>query len=191
MSRPWLTLALVAAALLAWLLPGHGAALGWELGAVPWRLLTSQLSHWDGNHLLWDAAAVLVLGCWAERCWPVTARIAVILAVILIPSLVTLVHPDLAFRGLSGIACALAGVAVISTWRASLRDRDLPAAGVAALMLFGLLAKLTYEAVAGRAVFANAVDWQPLPIAHAIGLLTGWIACLRRPDHPSIPALTT
>ncbi len=191
MSRPWLALGLVGFALLAWLLPAQGSALGWEPGAAPWHLLTSQLSHWDGNHLLWDAAAVLVLGCWTERHWPAAARRAMVLALIAIPPLIMLAHPGLAFRGLSGIACALAGVAMISTWRESLRDHDLPAAAVAALLLLGLLAKLAYEAVAGRAVFATAVDWQPLPIAHAIGLLTGWIACLRRPDHPSIPALTT
>lgn len=183
--RPVLTGALVVAAVLAWLLPG--AALGWEPGAAPWRLLTSQLAHWDGNHLLWDALAVLVLGCWAEGRWPGRARLGIAIALPLVPLAVVMVHPDMAFRGLSGIACTLATVAALGTWREGRRDGDPIASTVALLLLALLLGKTAYETLTGDAVFAAAEGWWPVPLAHAVGALAGWLAWTIPDPQPNKP----
>jgi rhomboid family GlyGly-CTERM serine protease len=172
---PMVVGALVVAAVLAWLMPG--AALGWEPGATPWRLLTSQLAHWDGDHLLWDALAVLVLGCWAERRWPGRTRLGLAIALPLIPLAVVLVYPDMAFRGLSGLACTLATVAAIGTWQEGRRDGDTVATLVALGLLALLLGKTAYETLTGDTVFAAAVGWSPVPLAHAVGALAGWLAC--------------
>lgn len=172
--RPALTGALVVAAVLACL---PGAALGWEPGAAPWRLLTSQLAHWDGDHLLWDALTVLILGCWAEGRWPGRTRLGIVIALPLIPLAVVLVHPDMAFRGLSGLACTLATVAAIGTWRDGRRDGDAIASAIALLLICLLLGKTAYETLTGDAVFAAAEGWWPVPLAHAVGALAGWMAC--------------
>lgn len=168
--------ALVLAAVLAWLVPG--TALGWEPGAAPWRLLSSQLAHWDGDHLLWDGLAMLILGCWAERRWPGRTRMGLAIALPLVPLAVALVYPDMAFRGLSGLACTLATVAAIGTWRESRRDGDAVAMAVALALSVLLLGKTAYEMVTGNAVFAAAKGWSPVPLAHAVGALCGWLACV-------------
>ena len=190
-GQPWFSAGLAAAAVIAWLLPGQGAALGWEPGATPWRLLTSQLAHWDGNHLGWDALALLILGAWAECGWPASARVAILIALVAVPPIIVLAHPGLAFRGLSGVACALATVAMIRTWRDSLREDDLLAAAIAASLLLGLLAKIAFETLAGRAVFATAALWQPLPLAHALGMGAGLLASVRLPKLFPCPPVST
>jgi len=174
LAKPVLTCALAAIAVLACL---PGAALGWEPGAAPWRLLTSQLAHWDGNHLLWDALAVLIFGCWAEGRWPGRTRLGVAIALPLIPLAVVLIHSDMAFRGLSGLACTLATVAAISTWREGRRDGDAIASTIALLLIAILLGKTAYETLTGDTVFAAADGWWPVPLAHAVGALCGWLAC--------------
>jgi hypothetical protein len=174
LAPPLLTCALVGIAVLGCL---PGAALGWEPGAAPWRLLTSQLAHWDGDHLLWDALAVLIFGCWAEGRWPGRTRLGIIIALPLIPLAVVLVHPDMAFRGLSGLACTLVTVAAIGTWRDGRRDGDALAAGAAMALIAILLGKTGYETLTGDTVFAAAEGWWPVPLAHAVGTLAGWLAC--------------
>jgi len=190
LDPPWFTLAITAVALVVWLIPGAGYALSWQPDALPWRLCTSQLSHWDGNHLLWDSLAVLLLGMWSECCWPRAARLAIVLSLIAIPPIVVVSHTDLAFRGLSGIAFALAAVAAFQTWRTARTDRDATAAAVSIALLLSLVGKMAYEVCVGQAVFASAESWKPVPIAHAVGLLVGWFACLRLPSvltHHCIP----
>lgn len=174
LAPPLLTCALVGLAVLACL---PGAALGWEPGAAPWRLLTSQLAHWDGNHLLWDALAVLIFGYWAEGRWPGRTRMGIVIALPLIPLAVVLVHPDMAFRGLSGLACTLVTVAAIGTWRDGRQDGDMLAANVALALIVILLGKTAYETLTGDTVFAAAEGWWPVPMAHAVGALAGWMVC--------------
>lgn len=170
---PWATLALVAAALAATALPGFGAPLAWEPGAGLWRLATCQLTHWDPDHLRWNALAVLILGCWSEWRWPAAARWTMAVGLIAIPLVIAFAHPHLAYRGLSGLACALAALGAVSAGRDARRDGDGPARLVAAALLAGLLAKTAWELATGDALFATADGWLPLPAAHIAGIAVG------------------
>lgn len=172
-ALPWLSLALVATAVAIGASPGHGAGLDWQPGAETWRLLTSQLTHWDADHLSWDALAVAILGCWSERSWPGPTRLALLAGLLLIPLVVVAVHPGLAFRGLSGLACVLAVTGGMGAWREARQAGDRLAMGVAGSLLVGLAAKILYELVTHDAVFATATIWQPVPLAHLAGALVG------------------
>jgi hypothetical protein len=177
-ARPWATLALLAAALATAAVPGLAATLGYEPGVAAWRLFSSQLAHWDGDHLLWDALAVAILGWWAESRWPGRTRLALGLGILAVPLATTAVHPDLAYRGLSGLACTLAAVGALCAWQDARRARDGVAALVAAGLLAGLVLKTAYELATGDAVFATAAGWIPLPVAHLIGIACGLTAAL-------------
>lgn len=186
-SLPWLSLALVAVAAAAWAMPGHGAWLGWEPGAAPWRLFTSQLAHWDPDHLLWDGLAVLILGAYAESRWSAPTRLALALGLVLVPLTVVAVHPGLAFRGLSGLACTLALVAAIATWREARLQLDLLGMLLGGGLLLGLLAKTAYELLTADAVFASAATWQPVPVAHLAGMVAA-LCLLIHPRPEPVPA---
>jgi hypothetical protein len=174
---PWFSLGLVVAAAAAASLPGFGASLAWQPGADLWRLATCQLTHWDPDHLRWDAMAVGIQGCWAEMRWPSAARWTLALGLVAIPIIIALVHHNLAYRGLSGLACALAAMGAVRAARDARHTSDGPAFLVAVTLLAGLLAKTAWELVTGDALFAAADTWIPLPAAHVagidIGLITG------------------
>lgn len=188
-ARPWATLALLAAALATAAVPGLAATLGYEPGVAAWRLFSSQLAHWDGDHLLWDALAVAILGWWAESRWPGRTRLALGIGLLAVPLAVTAAHPDLAYRGLSGLACSLAAAGAACAWREARRERDAVAAMVSAGLLAGLLLKTAYELATGDAVFAAAQTWIPLPIAHLAGIACGLTAALA--PYPRINPLET
>ena len=176
LKTPWLSLALVATAVAIGALPGQGAGLDWQLGAEGWRLLTCQLTHWDADHLLWDALAVAILGGWSESRWPEVTRKALLIGLVLIPAVVVVAYPGLAFRGLSGLACTLAVTGAMGAWREARSAHDRLAMGVAGALLVGLAAKTLYEILTHDAVFAAATTWQPVPLAHLAGAAAGLVA---------------
>lgn len=170
---PWATVGLVVAAVAIAGLPGFGAALAWQPDAGWWRLLTCQLTHWDADHLRWDVLAVAILGCWSETRWPAATRWTLAVGTLAIPLAVILGHPDLAYRGLSGLACALAALGSVQALREARGSGDRAAQAVATGLLAGLLAKTAWEVATGEAVFAAATGWTPLPLAHIAGILVG------------------
>jgi membrane associated rhomboid family serine protease len=161
MTIPWATLAILAVAAAGMAAP---QALGYAPDGPWWSLVTCQLAHWDLDHALWDMAAVALLGAAAEVRHPGPTRLAMVLALLLIPPITIALHPNLAFRGLSGVACALAAVLAV-------RER-LP------WLLALVVAKAIYEWTTGDAVFASAAGWIPLPVAHLAGAACGLLAVL-------------
>lgn len=187
---PWFTLGLVAAALATAALPGQGAELAWQPGGGRWRLATCQLAHWDADHLRWDALAVAILGCWCEMRWPAAARVAIAIALPAVPLAIAILHPGLAFRGLSGVACAIAACGAILAIAEARRAHDGPALLVGAALLAGLAAKCAWELATGSTLFAAARGWTPLPTAHLAGLAVGAgvaLIAVRFPSHPLHP----
>lgn len=170
---PWFSLGLVVAAAATASLPGFGAPLAWQPGADLWRLASCQLTHWDPDHLRWDGMAVGILGCWAETRWPAATRWTLAIGLLAIPIVIAMLHPYLAYRGLSGLACALAAMGAIRAARDARQAGDGPAHLVAVGLLAGLLAKTAWELVTGNALFAAADSWIPLPAAHVAGIIIG------------------
>ena len=123
---PWLTFALVTAAVAVHELPGANALFVYDRALVGsgewWRLASAVLVHFSSSHLLWDAAALLGAGWVAERTG--RARFAFVCTAAAIASSLA-VHafqPELGwYGGLSALAWAALALAAIE---GLMHDRD-------------------------------------------------------------------
>ena len=177
------TAALTAVTIAVACTPAASAAL--ELGprwtTEPWRLLTGHLTHWTGEHLLWDAIAFAAIGLVVE---PWRRHFAADLACIAVAvsAAVLLTHPaSAAYRGLSGVDSGLFALAAGQLWR---QARSVPQRWLAAAAGLGLAGKVVFELRTGAVLFVDTQAFVPLPAAHAAGaaagaalsLLPGWRA---------------
>jgi rhomboid family GlyGly-CTERM serine protease len=137
-------------------------------GGELWRLVTGHLVHSDGEHLAWNLATLLVLGCAHEvlsRTSPARFCLALAAAGAAVGTAVLLVTPLAAYCGLSGVLNTLFVLVLADVWRVT---------GSRLVMLAGAadLAKIVVEAAAGRALF-TATAWPPVPEAHLVGFAVG------------------
>jgi rhomboid family GlyGly-CTERM serine protease len=185
---PWaLLLPLIIVALAAAAMPSPELTSAWELnrsalaGGQWWRLFTGHLTHWNFDHLLWDAAAFLALGLLCMQ-RSATRTIACLIASSVAISVTVLVaHGDLSsYRGLSGLDTALFTLAATLTWRDARRDSDRAMAAVAKWALGALVAKTLYELATGDTLFVDSAQagFVPLASAHAVGAAVGFLAAL-------------
>ena len=181
--------AVVAVAALVAAVPGWTDAWGWETGGSPLRLLTSQLSHWNLSHLLWDACGVAICGWFLPR-WR-AARATVVLCLVIIPPVVVVAQPELvAFRGHSGVASGLFAAALVHQLRSAAQRGDTLLRCWYAMFLIGFLIKLAFECVTGSCLFvADDAGFAAVPLAHALGAGIGAAVatcpCSRLPFIPS------
>ena len=188
---PWLTLALAAATIAVPLLPGAADWLQYDRAALCrgelWRLFTAHLAHFGTNHLLWDLAVFLVLGCATERQSRPRFAVALALATVSITAAVWLWQPQFVlYRGLSGLDCALVGLFAASLCR---RGHQ-PATACGALVLAACAAKCVFEIATARTVFATGDTFAPVPLAHLVGMLSGVTTHLLSSKAPPRPLLT-
>lgn len=143
----------------------------------PWRLWTGHLVHYGWGHALANTVALgapWVLVPRGERlrlAW-ILVLLAPLLSLLLLPSL----PAGAAYRGASGLACAL--------WAfVGLRLAGQPASRRSgALLLLGLVLKLGLEVALGSGLLAAPGGWHSLPAAHLWGGLLG--AGLALPGQP-------
>jgi rhomboid family GlyGly-CTERM serine protease len=137
--------------------------------AEPWRIVTCHFTHWTYEQLAWDALVFAALGIACAR-RDVRAFHATLLAsAALIPFAVSAFAPQVsAYRGLSGIDSALFALLLVQLRRSPL----------AIVCAIGFIAKITFEASTGGAVFASdmGVDVIAVPVAHVAGALIGLAA---------------
>lgn len=177
---PIATAALTLLAIGIWLVPGASELLEYRREAIAsgefWRAITGHVTHWNADHLLWDALMFAVLGALVER----TSRRAFLatcaLSAAAISATLWFCQPGLElYRGLSGVDSALfvfqAGWLVCE----SLRERRRAAAILPTVALAGFAAKIGYELVTGATLFVDsaAAGFAPLPLAHVIGAAVG------------------
>jgi rhomboid family GlyGly-CTERM serine protease len=184
---PWLTLAFVAAAMLASLVPAVGERLVYTRAGIArgelWRLFGAHLVHPWPALLFVDLGACLVLGAWCERgqrgawcaVWASSALGAAFAVWVL--------RPDLSiYQGSSAVATGFFAFLATSLARGARRTR---AAGVLLLLL--LAAKLALE-LAGRVrpwLAALPPGVEAVALAHLAGALAGAACALSlrpRPD---------
>jgi rhomboid family GlyGly-CTERM serine protease len=140
------------------------------------RVFTCHLLHWSSNHLLWDLAMFTTLGAIAETNMPRRYRWTLLLSALLIPAGVMLHHPEMqTYRGLSGIDTALFGLIVADLLGRRLAERNWKSAIWFLMLLFGLLAKMLTETLAGTNIFVSDTSFIPLPVAHLIGAVIGLV----------------
>lgn len=144
--------------------------------ADSYRVFTCHLLHWSSNHLLWDLAMFTTLGAIAETNMPRRYRWTLVVSALLIPAGVVLHHPEMeTYRGLSGIDTALFGLIVADLLGRRLIERNWKSAFWFSLLLFGLLAKMLAETLAGTNIFVSDTSFVPLPVAHLIGAVIGLV----------------
>lgn len=128
LSAPVCT-ALAFGAAAALLVPSVTLALQYDRAAIVagewWRLITGHLTHWNGEHLFWDAAMFVVLGAILERRSRRHFVACLIASTIAISATVWLLHPELErYRGLSGVDTALFAMVAVDLLRDALRQGD-------------------------------------------------------------------
>lgn len=178
---PWLTLALAGFACLVHTNPALTAALEFHRSTVNedgqlWRLVTAHFTHFGANHLVWDVAALLILGTMAERDNSRHLAVTLAVAALAIGVGVWAWQPQFAsYRGLSGLDSALFGLVCGRLVADGWRSRHDFSVAVGALALTGFALKCGAELASGATVFAADADagYAPVPLAHVIGLVVG------------------
>jgi len=186
MSVLWLPVAVVALACAAAASPALSAAWELERAAVArgelWRVFTGHLTHWNLDHLFWDAATFAALAAACMHWSPRRTMACLIGAMIAISATVLAAHGELAtYRGLSGLDTALFTLLAMLMWRDARRNGDRALGAVAKWALAGLLAKTAYELASGDTLFVDsaAAGFVPLASAHAAGAVVGLLATTR------------
>lgn len=174
---------IAALAILAMASPDLTAA--WELDRTQlaagqwWRFFTAHLTHWNHDHLFWDAATFIALGVYCMRRHAMRTLACVFASAAAISLAVLTFHPNLpTYRGLSGLDTALFTLAATLLWRDARRDHDRALAAVAKWSLGALVAKTVYELATGATLFVDspAAGFIPLASAHAVGAAIGILA---------------
>lgn len=178
-------LALLGMAVVAWATPLAGEAWEYDREAIlngEWgRLLTGHLTHWNFDHLFWDAVTFLLLG--VACMWRSVGRtVATLLgSAAAISASLLLFQPEMAtYRGLSGLDSALFTLLAAMIWRESQRDGRWKLGAVAITAGAAFLAKAAYESAMGTTLFvdSSAAGFIPLASAHLIGGAVGAIVGL-------------
>ena len=171
---PWLTAVLTVGLGLLYALFGPAPealllALGGDMLADPWRLVTGHLVHADPRHLAWNLGALLLLGAVGERwCGLTSWRFLGLLlfSALAIDLWLWAFDGGLArYCGLSGVLNGLFAALAIELWRSSRSPWALA-------LLLGDLLKIAIEATMGGALLPTT-SWQSVPGAHLAGLLAG------------------
>ncbi len=138
----------------------------WNRGGEVWRIVTCHFTHWTPEQFTWDALAFAGLGFACARRDPRAFHATLLASIVIIPLALFVAAPSLgAYRGLSGIDSALFALLLVQTRHSRL----------ATACAIGFLAKITFEAATGGAVFATnlGTDVIAVPAAHVAGALIG------------------
>ncbi len=191
------TLFVSSMALLCWANPTVTEWLQTDFTAIAggqwWRTWTGHLTHYDGNHLLWDLLMFAGLGAACERRHGVTFGPVMVAMMTVISAAIAKYCPQIeVYRGLSGLDTGLFVWFVADQFRDCRRDQQWLTAVIWLLPGVGLIGKLLYEAVTGQTLFVNSSDFTPLVQSHLAGALVGLLLSVgidwTKGTPPSSPA---
>jgi rhomboid family GlyGly-CTERM serine protease len=140
-----------------------------------WRLLTGHWTHWNGEHLLWDAVVFVCLGAVCEGFGRRSYLAFVASAALLVSLTVWIGLPRMElYRGLSGLDAGLY-LMVLLIFLRNARTKNAPAAAACfTLLLTAFIVKVGYELVTGNTIFVNnGGTFVPVPAAHLAGAAAG------------------
>ncbi|MHC4902735.1 MAG: rhombosortase [Planctomycetota bacterium] len=172
--------------------PAATAWLEFDRGAIAagqwWRLVTSNLTHWNGENLFWNAVVFTVLGCLCEARGRARYAVCISASALSIGISVLLFEPHLSTcRGISGVDSALFAFLAMTLLRAHWSERNWRWVAAVGVLLVGFAVKTIVELTSGRAVFvdAAAAGFTPMPLAHALGAAVGALAAIISPRLPA------
>jgi rhomboid family GlyGly-CTERM serine protease len=167
----------------------------WELdraavaGGEVWRVVTGHLTHWNGDHLFWDAATFLALGVVCMKRSPIRTVLSLLIGSVAISAAVLAAHAELTtYRGLSGLDTALFTLLAVMIYQDARRDGDRALGAVTKWALAALLAKVGYEIATGQTLFVDSktAGFEPLASAHAVGAAVGLVVAVASPAISAI-----
>ena len=141
-----------------------------------WRLLTCHWVHLSWDHLFWSAMTFLGLGSICEMMDRKKFLVTIGISALLIPAAIRWAMPNLMiYGGLSGLDCALYALLMVLLIKREIRSGSRVWLAFFTLLLVGLIAKITYEAVTGMTLFVsnNHTGMVPVPLAHLVGGIVG------------------
>ncbi|MHC4220731.1 MAG: rhombosortase, partial [Planctomycetota bacterium] len=152
-----------------------------------WRIVTSNLTHWNGQNLFWNVIVFAVLGWLCEARGRIRYAVTVAASALAVGLAVLLFEPQLSTcRGISGVDSALFALLAVTVLRAHWSERNWRWVAAVGVLVVGFAVKIAVELTTGRAVFVNAAaaGFAPIPLAHALGALVGALAALIDPRSP-------
>jgi len=192
---PGVTLLLAAATTLLQIWPDVAARLSYDRVAIAagevWRLFTGHLTHWNSDHLAWDALMFALLGAIVERrdraCFWATLGAAPLA----ISAAVWLLQPGVEqYRGLSGVDSALFALVALIVYDEMRRARQTTAAWALVALAVGFIGKTFWELATGATLFVDSAraGFTPLPLAHVVGACAGALVWLGRTQWKAMPS---
>lgn len=173
-----ITIAVSALALLAYAVPSLAQAWQLDFAMVGdgqwWRIWTGHLTHYEGNHLLWDLLMFSVLGAACERAHPRSFAAALAIMMGGISAAIAVFCSEIAvYRGLSGLDTGLFVWFAADQIRQSIRQSDQLVAALWLVPCVGLIGKLLIEWATGQTLFVDSTDFKPLVESHLAGVVIG------------------
>lgn len=151
------------------------------LGGAWWQLLTCHLTHWNIDHLFWDAVVFAGLGAICEHRQRLSWAICVCGSAIAIPIALLVLCPAMTtYRGLSGIDSAIFALFVVGNLADARKRKDRNGVLIYATVILGFAAKLAFEVGTDSTFFVDsrAAGFVPIVEAHVVGAMVGTlVAC--------------
>jgi rhomboid family GlyGly-CTERM serine protease len=165
--------------------PAATASLEFDRGAIAagqwWRLVTSNLTHWNGENLFWNVVVFAVLGCLCEARGRTRYAVCISASALVIGISILLFEPHLSTcRGISGVDSALFALLAVTLLRAHWSERNWRWVAAVGVLVGGFAIKTIVELTTGRAIFVDtaAAGFTPMPLAHALGAAVGSLAAI-------------
>ena len=142
-----------------------------------WRFLTGHFTHWNYEHLFWDAFAFLIASFLLFRISLFQFIFVLLFSLLFISLWIFLFNPAVElYRGLSGVDVALFFFLSLSVILFSLKKRKYTGMSVGILFLSFLIMKLGYEFFSGRMLFVRELPGNRLLLsAHLAGAVAGTV----------------
>ncbi|MHC4768326.1 MAG: rhombosortase [Planctomycetota bacterium] len=172
--------------------PAATALLEFDRSAVAagqwWRLVTSNLTHWNVENLFWNVVVFAVLGCLCEGRGRARYAVCISASALAIGISVFFFEPHLSTcRGISGVDSALFALLAVTLLREHWSDGNWRWVAAVGVLVVGFAIKTIVELMTGRAVFVDsaAAGFTPMPLAHALGAAVGGLAAIIGPRAPA------
>ena len=170
---PWFTFILAALAIAFYFFAG-AASTAWVFDRTAiadgqwWRLITGHLVHSDGEQVIGDVSALIVIGWMLERNHPLTFIYGIMAGTVAVNLWLWFGMPELErYCGLSGTLHAVLLLLIASLWR----ETRQPLVMVMAALIVG---KVFLELWTNQALITETA-WPSVPIVHVAGLCGGVI----------------
>ena len=145
----------------------------WQL----WRLFTGHFTHWNYEHLYWDAFTFLIASFLLFRISLIQFIFVLLFSLLFISVWILFLNPEVKlYRGLSGVDIALFFSLSLSLIFSSLKKRRYTGMSTGIIFLSFLIIKLGYEFFSGKMLFVtNQTGRKLLLSAHCAGAIAGII----------------